>query len=451
VILVATALAAGSLGTLVALWRDKTYQALALTVLFLVLYICLVHALGIIPEFVGSAAPAVAVVQRWLEPFLALHTVVVPDLQAHYLMTPAYGYGLSMLFLAGLLNLVSIWRLRAWNPRGEPIIQPDQVVADAIAAEKVRSVHAAPGRVRQVWANPILWREMSTWAYGRRPLLVLGAYALVVGLICYYSLAPVLRGEVQTPWAAAWGLVPIVILSLLLISAQAVTAITSERDLGALDLLLVTDLTAKEFIFGKMFGILWNSKWFLIPPLLLALYYGLSRKLAVPAYLSRNLEATVYVFLDIVVFIAFTLILGMYVALRTRQSRLAIVNALGTVFFLSAGTLLCIKLIQINGRFEYQWLSFAFFLAAGIGGLWWVLCGQRPSAALNLASMACPLAMFYSITNLLIGRPGTRESADPLIPFLVITVSFAFTVAAMLIPLLSEFDVAMGRTTGEAD
>src|SRR6266542_4642423 len=45
-----TALAAGSLGTLIALWRDKTYQTLALTFLVPVLYLCLVHALGLIPS-----------------------------------------------------------------------------------------------------------------------------------------------------------------------------------------------------------------------------------------------------------------------------------------------------------------------------------------------------------------------------------------------------------------
>ena len=38
-IVAATALAAGSLGGLVALWRDRTFQSLALTVLFLVLYL----------------------------------------------------------------------------------------------------------------------------------------------------------------------------------------------------------------------------------------------------------------------------------------------------------------------------------------------------------------------------------------------------------------------------
>jgi hypothetical protein len=56
--------------------------------------------------------------------------------------------------------------------------------------------------------------------------------------------------------------------------------------------------------------------------------------------------------------------------------------------------------------------------------------------------------VFYSVTNILVAKPGTQETGDPLIPFLVTGGAFGFTVAAMLVPMLSEFDVAMGRTTG---
>ena len=48
-------------------------------------------------------------------------------------------------------------------------------------------------------------------------------------------------------------------------------------------------------------------------------------------------------------------------------------------------------------------------------------------------------------------RPGSEETADPLTPFVVIAGSFGFAIAAMLVPLVSEFDVAMGRTSGGAD
>jgi hypothetical protein len=523
IVLGATALAAGSVGSLVALWRDRTFQALALTVLFLVLYWCLVQALGVLPFSLGE-------VQKWLDPYQALQSVLQPPLSGGPVITPAYGFALAMVIFSVLLNAWGIRKLRVWNPSGEPIMQRE--AAEVEQEEKDRTkAHAAPGAVRPVWANPILWREIRTRAYGRRPLLVKAAYALVVGLICYYALAPLWATQSQSPFAAAEGLVPVAILSLLLVSSQAVTAITSERDIGALDLLLVTDLTPQEFIFGKLWGILYNAKEFLIPPILLAAAYawfgylatprnfhqelfseaqvkhdeagqrmrggpdtghaslgfgGLRRQAVIgktPArsvlpllprvsgdssrasdpepneeaasaaaafekdWALKNAEAYFYLVLATAVLLAFAIILGVHVALRTANTRLAIIHTLGTVFFLSVGALVCIYLILINGRFEYQWTSFILFIVAGIGGLWWVLSGDRPSGALTLASWCCPLGVFYTISNILVAKPGSEESTDPLMPFLVTAGAFGFTIAAMLVPLLSEFDVALGRTT----
>src|SRR5262249_58037324 len=92
-------------------------------------------------------------------------------------------------------------------------------------------------------------------------------------------------------WAAAKGLVPVGILSLLLVSAQAVTAITTERDLGALDLLLVTDITPKEFIFGKLWGVLYNTKEYIVPPLILAVIYAARGLLESPPTVGRHFLA----------------------------------------------------------------------------------------------------------------------------------------------------------------
>jgi hypothetical protein len=456
-VLGATALGAGSLGSLIALWRDKTFQALALTVLFLVLYLCLVQALALLPQLTeGLSSETIMQIQQWLQPFFALQTVVEPQPAHGNHLQPAYGFALTMLGASVLLNGWGMLRLRRWNPSGEAIVQrerPEEI------EEKDRTLaHAAPGAVRQVWPNPILWREIATRAYGRRPLLVKAAYAVVLALVCYGAFADVQNRE----WLAARGLVPVAILSFLLVSAQAVTAITSERDSGALDLLLVTDLTPKEFIFGKLGGIIYNTKEFLLPPLLLASVYAWLGWLASPApglqlqspeqyqadSFVMNLQALVAFCLAAVVLEVFTLVLGVHVALRTLNSRLAIINTLGTVFFLSVGTLICVYLILINGRFEYQWLSFILFLGAAIGGLWWVLSADRPSKALTIASWLCPLAVYYTVTNLAIGNPITHESSDPLAPLVVMAIAFGFTIAAMLVPLLSEFDVALGRTTG---
>ena len=44
------------------------------------------------------------------------------------------------------------------------------------------------------------------------------------------------------------------------------------------------------------------------------------------------------------------MVLGVHVSLRNQNSRIAILNTLGTIFFLTAGTLITISLILINGK-----------------------------------------------------------------------------------------------------
>jgi ABC-type Na+ efflux pump permease subunit len=456
-ILAATCVAAGSLGCLVALWRDQTFQALALTVLLLVLYFCLVRALGLVPlaaKWCGATVSETlwSDLQLWLDPYQCLQSVLQPPASYALHLPPPVGFTLCMLVGSALINGWAIRRLRVWNPRGEPIVRREQ--ADEPLLEKDRALaHAAPQRTRPVWANPILWREIRTRAYGRRLFLVKSAYAAVVALTCYYAFTN-LMGERREPFAAAYGLLPVAILSLVLVAAQAVTAITSERDKGALDLLLVTDLTPREFIFGKLWGIAYNAKEYLLPPLVIAALYAGLGLLATPPrgyeHLAgaRNGQSLACVIGALVILSAFAIVLGLHIGLRTEKSRLAVTYTLATIFFLSAGTLVCIWLIVISGRFDVQWTSFILFVAAGVAGLWWVLNGERPSLALNIASWACPLAMLYGVMNVVIGKPGAEESSDPFMPALVIAAAFLFTITAMLVPLLSEFDVALGRTSG---
>jgi ABC-type Na+ efflux pump permease subunit len=463
-VVAATALAAGSLGGLVALWRDRTFQSLALTVLFLVLYLCVVQATSFIPSvFTAVNIADVHALQQRLDPFLALRSVQEPVADTAVAgLAPAYVYSLAMFGIAVLLNVWGLVKLRVWNPSGEPIMQREKP-EDEFEVEDAKAraaAHAAPGKARRVGPNPILWREIFTRAYGRRPLMVKAAYFVVLAFIGYYALSPVISphpGERLPPFAAAYGIVPVAVLSLLLVAAQAATAITSERDTGALDLLLVTDLTPQEFIFGKLGGIAYNTKEYLIPPLILAFIYAWYELLASPphghpeAAGPMNASSLLCVLGGSLVLLTFATVLGVHVALRTQNSRMAIINTLSTVFFLSVGTGICIALILINGRFEYQWGSFVFFVVAGVGGLWYVLSGDRPSTALSIASWVCPFAVFYTVANLLVAKPGSTESADPLVPFLVISAAFGFATAAMLVPLLSEFDVALGRTSGGAD
>ena len=110
-----------------------------------------------------------------------------------------------------------------------------------------------------------------TRAYGTKPLIIKGCYVLLfaLGMGLFFNLGQ----DLENPLWSTLGLIPIglAILSLVLINAQGVTSLTSERDTGALDLLLVSELSPKEFIYGKLYGVLYNSKEMIALPVLTAI------------------------------------------------------------------------------------------------------------------------------------------------------------------------------------
>ncbi|WP_371360553.1 hypothetical protein, partial [Salmonella sp. M162] len=89
--------------------------------------------------------------------YLAMQSVLDPP-RVGPAVAPFVGFALAMVGLSGLLNTVAIWRLRIWNPRGEPIQQRERPEVE----DEKRQHHGAPGPARPVWTNPILWREVRT-------------------------------------------------------------------------------------------------------------------------------------------------------------------------------------------------------------------------------------------------------------------------------------------------
>jgi ABC-type Na+ efflux pump permease subunit len=290
-----------------------------------------------------------------------------------------------------------------------------------------------PGATREVWDNPVIWREIRTWAYGRRMLVIRVAYLLLFALA-----AANLQGVIQADPAArpslAMALVPLFLLSLVLVNAQAVTSITSERDARALDLLLVTDLSPLEIVFGKLGGVLYNTKEMILLPMLLTAYVWWSGLM--------SLENTVYVLGGLAVLFAFVAVLGLHAGIVYDNSRAAIATSLGTVFFLLLGVATCMRImIAFSGSFQAQLQPFLAFMLGGGVGLYMALGARNPSAAIGVAAFVCPLATFYAITSYLLDYT--------LAVFLVTAAAYGFTTAAMLVPAIYEFDVATGRTTGE--
>jgi len=232
----------------------------------------------------------------------------------------------------------------------------------------------------------------------------------------------------------AVAVVPLVFLSLVLVNAQAVTSITNERDARSLDLLLVTDLTPKEIIFGKLGGVFYNTKEMVVLPMLLCAW------LCVRGVLEG--ENLAYLLGGLGVLYAFTAMLGIHVGMIYANSRTAVAVSLGTVFFLAVGVATCLRMmVAFSGVFQVQLLPFAALFLVGGVGLYVALGARNPSPAIALASFLCPFATFYAIASFLLG--------STLGVFLVTVAAYGFATLAMLVPALWEFDVATGRTTAE--
>jgi hypothetical protein len=151
-------------------------------------------------------------------------------------------------------------------------------------------------------------------------------------------------------------------------------------------------------------------------------------------------ESAVFITIDYLLFVHFAAMLGIHAAITYTNSRTAVANSLGTMFFLMIGILFCAYLIILSNReFGRQLLSFLIFLGAGSVALFGSLGSRNPSRALAIVSILTPFWTFYCVISLING--------DTAAAFLVSVGIYGFALLAMLVPAVSDFDIALGRSS----
>lgn len=451
----ATGIVSGSVGVIVANWRDRTFQSLALTVLSIVLGLALVEGISSVIPILIDGNPVAGL----LNPFRVIGTILESTGNA-ILSTTSASFLVASVVFATIINGASIVMLRRWNPgRNEPREQREAPNAEelievsdptlvtdqssmltheqgtdttglAVPRRTHKRVTSGGRPYRKPWDNPILWRELATRAYGTKPLMIKAAYLVALAIFVAYIYTG--AAAATDPWRVTRAMLPLGILSLLLVNAQGVTSLTSERDAGALDLLLVTELTPQQFIYGKLYGVLYNTKEMILAPILLTWALVFSGRMGT--------ESGVFITIDYLLFVHFAAMLGIHAAVTYTNSRTAVANSLGTMFFLMIGILFCAYLIILSNReFGRQLLSFLIFLGAGSVALFGSLGARNPSRALALVSILTPFWTFYCIISLING--------DTAAAFLVSVGIYGFALLAMLVPAVSDFDIALGRTS----
>ena len=434
-----TLIATASLGTVIGLWREKSFQTIAATLLIIALWIVLWELVA-----QGTVFGLGTEVATILSPVRALTTATQPlaDLAVGGVRPPVV-YSIAMLGLSVAINAWGIARVRVWNPsrevrgftpQAETAVVPSTLpetsgVAGTASTWKIREP-------RKVWNNPILWREIRTRAYGNKILIIRIAY-----VVLFLLAAAVVWNLVQTGAAterpeisgrsfpaATLPMAAILVISLVIVNALAVNSITSERDVLAIDLLLVTDLTPREFVFGKLLGVFYVTKEMILLPLTIALYLGFTNVMTT--------ENTVFAILSGLILYIFVATLGLHCGLTYSIGRAATLISLGTVFFLCVGIAICmVIMVSFRGAFQLQLAPFLIIILGGGAALYAAIGARNPSAAIFWASITLPMVTYYAITQFLLQQ-------DQAPAFATIAVGYGFATVAMLVPALSEFDVA---------
>ena len=131
--------------------------------------------------------------------------------------------------------------------------------------------------------------------------------------------------------------------------------------------------------------------------------------------------------------------LGLHAAITYTNSRAAVAHSLGTIFFLMVGIGLCAFLIlQGEKGFGRQLLSFMIFIGAGSVALYGSLGSKNPSQAIFLVALFTPFWSFYCVISLM--------EKGFLAAFLFSACVYGFALISMLVPAVSDFDIALGRT-----
>jgi ABC-type transport system involved in multi-copper enzyme maturation permease subunit len=449
-----------SLGATVAFWREKTFQAIAVTLLSVAIWLAAGEAIrfGSVSGISSQASTVISPASSLISPIRAIWQVAQPIPRS----TANSPFGVweqallsSSVLLCGavLLMSLSILRLRVWNPNRErrkvsaeysdevAVADPTLEAVGAQAAPAGRTIKSWKSRdPRSMWSNPILWREMRTWAYGKKVLIIRVAYLILAACVAF-GLFQIARNDAgmmadrgyqeQLVAPSVTVLAPLVVFSLILINALAVNSVTNERDAGALDLLLVTEITSVDFIFGKILGVLYVMKEMVLVPILMLFipwFYG-----------GLSTENLIFSIIALLVMDIFVCMLGIHCGMIYYQSRAAIGTSLGTVFFLFLGVATCMLImLMFRGSFGRQLAPFLMIILGGGTGLYLAIGNRNPSPAITLTSFLLPFLTFFAITSFIL-----RD--QELTVFSTVVVSYAFATAAMLIPALSEFEFAFGR------
>ncbi len=211
---------------------------------------------------------------------------------------------------------------------------------------------------RHVWANPIAWREASTRGkvaagiLGRWAFVLLGLGAAIALLWMYHThrlptLGTTTGGEVFRNALVTLLMMELAVISLVALYMSA-SCVSREREDASLDLILSTPITPKQYVWGKLRGLVSFLSVMLTVPILtmvmVSLYTWIGQHYqwatavvpyrvnqATAHYPLLLIETPVLLTMMLLPFIAFCVIIGMTWSIKSKGVLSAVIGAVGIV------------------------------------------------------------------------------------------------------------------------
>ncbi|MEI8196352.1 MAG: ABC transporter permease subunit [Phycisphaerae bacterium] len=421
-----TALFMGALAITIAVLRVGTTRTVLWFYVFIALYLVGLWVLD--PALSGGAGGGGTGVREHttaltgLHPFLALRAVVNPTdyavpeasvlaghswLVRNYLAYPTQAYLVLTTTLSGLLVALGTMGVRRLAQQSQTNLWR-RIWRNILQRLGVAGTTRPP---RSVWKNPIAWREAvtrgSTLVRGLTRWLAIGLGIAATALIMWAYYTEILTTSQARQWLLGLILVEFS-LTLLLAANTAAAAITREHEARNLDLFLVTPLTARDYVQGKLRGLLW----FLLP--LIVVPPGVLGVLTLGDLLTGRLADNPLVFPEVLLLLpiftaSFTILvcmLGLMSSLRWSKTITAVMATVATLAGLAGvlgfcgGVSMQIPIFGLIANalspftglavmldpWHYASASFAEFNGAGGGG-----------EATGLSTFAARIVLFISV------------------------------------------------------
>lgn len=360
-----TAVLTGALAICISMIRVGTQRTIFSFYLMIGLFLLAVFALGRWPGTWIAEAPLSVGNERlsWLaafHPFLALEVALnrmpAPDVALlggrgavarYFLAYPHRAYVVVTLAAAALLTVLSMFFVR----------RPKEGEAGILASLVGRLMRREPGerrrKPRTVWRNPVAWREATTRASvttrGFLNFALIGGGLLAGALLFIDHLQSgdvgVTREWLSVVLAIELGLI------LLVATNTAATAITKERESNSMELLLVSPLTSRYLVWGKLRGLVTFTLPLIAIPTVTVLAFGVHGLFVDTGLAVVPIEAAAEIALLLIVYAAGACMWGLHMSLHSKRTVQAVMVSVGGVVVVSLiATLVCEQIITTSFR-----------------------------------------------------------------------------------------------------